>query len=134
MTLVKFQPAHYRGLFDFLSPQFDPSATQPAVNIVQTPQGFRIEIAAPGLEKSDFNIRIEDGMLHVSAQKEAQAADNSEQVRRREFSFRSFRRSFRLPDTIDPAQIGATYQNGILLLNLSNKPEAQPLTKSIAVE
>lgn len=133
MPLVKLQSAPVRSFFDFRYPQFNATATQPAVNIVETPQGYRIELAAPGLDKSDFQIKVESGLLTISAQKEAQTIENGAQYRRREFAFSSFERSFRLPETIDAQTITARFSNGILLLDLNKKAEAQPLVKTIEV-
>lgn len=133
MTLVKFQPAIQRGFIDFMHPQYNNAFTQPAINVVAQADHFRIEVAAPGLEKGDFQIKINDGTLTISVQKEAVKAENGEKYRRREFNFGAFSRSFRLNDTIDPNNITANYQNGILSVVLHQKPEAKPVVKSVEV-
>ncbi len=102
----------------------------PAINTVETPQGFRLEIAVPGLEKSDFQVKVEQGVLTIAVNKEYQTTEG-ETVRRREFGHYEFERSFRLPDTIDQEKIDASYHNGILLVSLPNKPEASPKTIEI---
>ncbi len=102
----------------------------PAINTVETEQGFRLEIAVPGLEKSDFQVKVDQEMLTISVNKEYQTAEG-ETVRRREFGHYEFERSFRLPDTIDQDKIDASYQNGILVITLPQKPEASPKTIEI---
>ncbi len=133
MSLVKFQTVPARSILDFLYPQFQATATQPAVNIIETNQGFRIELAAPGLDKSDFQVKVESGLLIVSAKKETAHEEANAQFRRREFAFQSFSRSFRLPDTVDAGSVSATLNNGILKVELTKKPEAQPITKTIEI-
>lgn len=133
MSLVKFQTVPARSILDFLYPQFQATATQPAVNIIETNQGFRIELAAPGLDKSDFQVKLESGLLSISAQKEAVKEETNAQFRRREFAFQSFSRSFRLPDTVDAGSVTANFTNGILKVELTKKPEAQPVYKTIEI-
>ncbi|HNE30687.1 MAG TPA: Hsp20/alpha crystallin family protein, partial [Saprospiraceae bacterium] len=134
MTLVKFQPAIQRGFIDFMHPQFNNAYTRPAINVVESADNYRIDVAAPGLEKTDFQVKVNDGTLTVAVQKETGKAENQEKYRRREFHFGAFSRSFRLDDSIDPNSITANYQNGILSVTLSKKPEAKPVVKSIDIQ
>lgn len=101
------------------------SVTQPSVNIIETPDEFKMEIAAPGLEKADFNISVENNSLVISAQKEMKKEETKENYTRKEFNYSSFTRSFELPDSISTDQIQAIYENGILNLSLPKKPEAK---------
>lgn len=108
-------------------------ANRPAVNISESADAFTIDVAAPGMEKSDFDLKIEKDTLTVSAKKEVENAEEGTTWKRREFSFQSFERSFVLPETVDAEGIKASYTNGILSLALPKKPEAKPLVKSIEV-
>lgn len=93
----------------------------PDANIVENEKDFRIELAAPGLEKKDFKIEVSNGILSVSAEKEKEEKEEKENYRRREFSYSSFSRSFALPDNSLPDKIDAKYENGILRLSLPKK-------------
>ncbi len=99
----------------------------PAVNVVESPNGYRLEVAAPGLAKEDFEVKVDKDQLTISAKKaETKAEDNVEKYTRKEFSFFEFSRSFHLPETVDTTNIKASYENGVLHVTLEKKPEAKP--------
>ena len=111
-----------------------PSYTVPAVNIVETKNDFRIEVAAPGLDKADFKINIEDDILVISAEKEAKKETNEDKFVRREFSYNSFKRAFSLPEDVDKENIAATHKEGILTVSIPKKDEKKlPLSRNIAI-
>ncbi len=124
-----YYPGLFEGLFgkealgDFLSPNFNGNV--PAVNVAETKDGFRIEVAAPGFQKSDIKLNLDGNQLTISAQKESKEQEGAEKYTRREFKFSSFRRSFTLPNSIDGSKIEAVYENGILLVTLPRKEEAK---------
>jgi len=89
-------------------------ASSPAVNIAEDGNGFRIEVAAPGLSKEDFNIHVEKRLLEISSEKESSKESKDEKYHRKEFSYTSFKRSFSLPEYADVDGIKASYNNGIL--------------------
>lgn len=91
--------------------------SQPAVNVKETGEAFLLEVAAPGLDKQDFEVKLDKNVLHISAKKEVQAVEG-ETVRKREFGYAQFERRFQLPDTINANGIVAAYHNGILTLTL----------------
>ena len=105
----------------------------PPVNIVETNDDFRIEIAAPGMRKQDFRAELTNNYLTVWA-KSADDGNDSRHYIRREFQCRSFKRSFYLPNTLEREHIEGKYQDGILRLLIPKKDEikAQPV-KSIVV-
>ncbi|TRZ41261.1 Hsp20/alpha crystallin family protein [Robertkochia solimangrovi] len=98
---------------------------QPALNIKETEEEFRIELAAPGLTKKDFNISIEDGYLNISAEKRDSKEEKTDNYTRQEFNYNSFSRSLLLPDSVKEEGIEATYENGLLQLKLAKKDEAK---------
>lgn len=105
---------------------FATGTTLPAVNIKETEDMFSIEVAAPGLEKDDFTVEVNNGMLTVSAEKEAEMEEkDGEEVTRREFNFTSFRRALALPDSVKEDGITAKYKNGVLFLTLPKMAEAK---------
>ena len=102
----------------------DLSVTTPSVNISENDDSFTMEIAAPGLNKSDFKIAIEKDQLIVSSEKSSDSAQVEEgKWTRKEFNYTSFKRSFHLSDSVDAEKIQATYENGILILTLPKKEE-----------
>jgi len=105
---------------------------RPAVNIVETENAYRIELAAPGLAKEDFNIKVEKDTLSISAKKET-APVEGENVKVREFAYTSFARNFTLPKTVNAEAIEARYENGILFLSIPKKEEALPQVRQIEV-
>lgn len=98
--------------------------SRPAVNVKETGEAFFIEVAAPGLDKQDFEVRLDKNVLHIAAKKEVQAVEG-ETVRKREFGYAQFERRFELPDAIDANGIQANYFNGILALTLPKKETAK---------
>jgi len=100
------------------------TSTRPAVNIAETDQEYRVELAAPGLEKKDFKIDLHKNVLTISSEKEVSNEENNENFMRREFSYSSFKRSFTLPETVNADKIKAEQSNGILTVHIPKKPEA----------
>ncbi len=106
----------------------------PAVNIVEKKEGFRLEIAAPGLKKEDFNLNLERNQLTVSSKKVQSSESTEEKYSVKEFSFKSFQRTFTLPESIDAGKVSASYENGVLQIQLPKKEEALGLApREIAV-
>ncbi len=134
-TLVNTRnfPVFFDGLF---SKDFNPNfmahgLAVPAVNIIENELGFRLEVAAPGLQKDDFKLNLENNLLTVSAKTETK--ETTEKYTRQEFGFGSFSRSFTLPNSIDGEQINATYNDGILKVELPKKEEAKKYPRAIEV-
>ena len=106
----------------------------PRVNVSSTDEGFVLEMAAPGWTKSDFNIQLDDDLLTVSAELKVDEGAPKVNYSRKEFGVSSFQRSFRLPEVVDGEKIAATYENGILKVDIPKKEEAKPLPpKSISI-
>lgn len=93
----------------------------PAANISETEAQFKIDVAAPGLEKQDFKINIENGHLVISVEKEKSEEVKDENFFRKEFNFHSFKRNFRLPEHADESNIKASYTNGVLSIVIDKK-------------
>ena len=112
---------------DFLSDFFDSSLnkTVPEVNVLENNDAFTIEVAAPGLEKKDFKIDLNNRVLTISSEKEAKQIDKKEKYVRREFSYSSFQRSFGLPDSVDQDKVKANHAAGILTIEIPKREEAK---------
>lgn len=95
--------------------------SMPSVNVKESEKDFEVEVAAPGLSKKDFNITVENGVLTISSEKEEQKEEKDKDFTRREFSYSAFSRAFTLPENVNEDDVKATYQDGILRLNISKK-------------
>lgn len=108
------------------------------VNVKETENGYEMEVIAPGFEKTDFTVSVDQGVLNVSGEKKGEK--NVEEVKgnsktiRREYAFRSFKRSFTLDDKMDATRIGASYINGVLTLNLPRKEAVKPAVTQIEIK
>ncbi|MCK6691467.1 MAG: Hsp20/alpha crystallin family protein [Thermoanaerobaculia bacterium] len=120
-----------RSIGDFLGS--DVVVNRPAVNILETANGFELEFAAPGFEKKDFSLNVEEGYLTVSATKENKQEESNERFTRREFRFDSFKRTFKIPETVNQDSIKAVYENGVLQVTLPKKEEATTIVKTIEI-
>ena len=114
--------------------QFENAAGIPAVNIIENKDGFKLEVAAPGLAKEDFKINLDQNKLTVSSNKESSEEQKEDRYVRKEFTSYSFSRSFSLPQTVDQDKIEASHANGILTISIPRREEAkqkEPRTVSI---
>ena len=118
-----------RELFNWNNNNFSPdSNTLPAVNIAETDDDFEVEVAAPGMQKKDFNVTLDGNVLTISGTRQNSKSGTNDQDRytRREFNYQSFQRSFELSkDVVDETKIKARYENGLLLLTIPKKEEAR---------
>lgn len=105
--------------------EFQTGINMPSVNIIEGKEDFRIEVAAPGLEKGDFKINLENNVLTISSEKEEKNEEKEERYMRREFSYTSFRRSFSLPQTVEAEKISANHSNGVLTISIPKREEAK---------
>jgi len=97
--------------------------TLPSVNITEDAEEFQIEVAAPGMEKKDFNINLDNNVLTISSEKEETKEDNHRKYMRREYCYTKFRRSFTLPSSVKEDDIKANYKNGILSIQIPKKED-----------
>ncbi len=103
-----------------------PGISTPAVNVKENNDDFLIEVAAPGLEKNDFKIDLDNNVLSISSEKEIRNEDKEEgRYMRREFSYTSFSRSFSLPEAVDAEKIKAKHKDGILTITIPKREEAK---------
>lgn len=143
MSLVKFNnrtrntAPYFNNVFDSL---FSDALNKnyglnrvPHVNILETANEFKIELAAPGLTKEDFKIELKKDNLSVWAEKKSEQSDEQKDYTRKEFEYLSFARSFVLPEGIDSEKISAEYINGILNITIGKKDEVKNDHKEIVV-
>ncbi|MEX0988504.1 MAG: Hsp20/alpha crystallin family protein [Bacteroidales bacterium] len=104
------------------------NSTLPAVNIKEDENEYMIEVAAPGMKKDDFKVHFDNGRLMISSEKKNEVEQkNGESITRREFSYKSFQRSFNVSEhVVDSDKIKASYVDGILNIRLPKKEEVKP--------
>lgn len=100
----------------------------PATNIFETDNDFRVEILLPGFRKEDVQLKFHENILTVKVELPEKQEDQKEKYRyeHREFSVYNFERKFRIPKTVDAENIAARFENGVLVLELPKKAEALP--------
>ena len=103
----------------------------PAVNIQESDDNFMVEVAAPGKTRNDFHIELDNDVLTISAEekKENETTEKNGRYTRKEFSYSNFKRAFSLPETVNNEKIAASYENGVLVINLPKKEEAKVQAK-----
>lgn len=144
MTLLKVQqPARPFGtlldeLFQDL-PAFrnkeQVSAVQSVpVNIVETADGYHMELNAPGRNKEEFKISVENDLLTISYEHKEENKSEDLKIIRKEFKYSSFKRSFSLDEKINAENIQAKYENGLLKLYLPKKAEVKQESRAITIQ
>ena len=106
----------------------------PPVNIAENASSYQLEVAAPGMEKTDFNLKLDGTILTISATKKEEVKEENLKSIRKEFSYKGFKRSFTLDEKIDAANIAAKYENGILKVDLPKKEETKEASKEITIQ
>lgn len=146
MTLVKFNPANNnRSLMPGFSDVFDSIFNDtffsdrmvsrvPAANISESADHYHVELAAPGLKKQDFRINLDRNVLNISVEQTAENEENQKNYSKREYSYNSFVRSFTLPESADESKIDATYNDGVLKIDISKREEAKNIRRQIEIK
>ncbi len=108
------------------------NASVPAANIKEADRAFHVELAAPGREKEDFKIEVDENLLTIRTEQKEEKSEDNERFTKREFNYSAFTRSFRLPEDVKQDEISASYENGILKLEIP-KMEEEKKNKSRAI-
>ena len=104
------------------------NATAPAINVFETEKEYKVELAAPGMTKEDFNVHIdEENNLVISMEKKTENKEEKKEGRylRREFSYSKFQQTMILPDDVDKEQISAQVENGVLNIDVPKFSEQE---------
>ena len=104
------------------------------VNVKETDKSYQLEVVAPGFEKTDFKVNLDQNLLTISAEKKDEVKQENQKQIRREYSYRSFKRSFTIDEKIDATNIEASYINGVLTLNLPKKEVVKASSKEIIIK
>jgi len=146
MTLVKFNADQKRknalmpGFTDVFDSIFNDTffsdrmvSRVPAVNVSETDNNYQIELAAPGLKKDDFKLKLERDVLSISVEQTQQDQQQDRNFTKREFSYNSFVRSFTLPESADENGIEAKYEEGILRIAIPKREDAKMTSRQIDI-
>src|SRR5437016_14154703 len=107
------------------------AAWDPACNTYEDEEGYWVQVALPGLERKDINIVFDDGVLTVKGEQKEEAVPNRTYFTR-EIGRGSFSRAFRLPNTVDPGKVSASYKEGLLTIQIPKREETKP--RQITIE
>ena len=136
MNIIRKTTPWFPSLFDeFFTRDFGidlaPKTPQtPAVNITEKENAFHLELVAPGKEKKDFDVELEEDILTISTTSENEIVeDDTRSSHVESLTMRPLHRSFRIPETIDTKSIKANYKNGLLSIVLPKRKEAIPEPK-----
>lgn len=119
------------------------NATAPAINVIESETDYKVEVAAPGMTKEDFQIHInEDNDLVISMEKKTETTEGDTEEKkpgrylRREFSYSKFQQTLILPDDVDKEKIDAKVNDGVLTIELPKRTpeEKEKATKVIEVK
>src|SRR5467141_18646 len=102
------------------------SSFAPAVDVYEDEHNITLKIEVPGIDEKDIDVRIENNTLTVHGERKIEKEEKEENYRRIERQYGSFTRSFTLPSSVDPGQVSANYDKGVLTIKLAKKAEAKP--------
>ena len=115
------------------------NATAPAINVIEDDKDYKVEVAAPGMNKEDFKINVTDDnylVLTMEKKNESKDEDKKRKYLRREFSYHKFEQSLALPEDVNKDDIKATVHDGILTIEIPKVKitEKQPTVKQIEIQ
>ncbi len=102
------------------------AAWVPAVDVVEEPDAIRITAEIPGVRPEDMRISLEGNVLTIQGTKQDEREENTKRVHRYERMYGVFERSFTLPSSVEPKDIKANYDNGVLTITLPKTEKAKP--------
>jgi HSP20 family protein len=106
----------------------------PAVDVYEDEKKVVLKLEVPGVEQKDLDVSVENHTLTVKGERKFEKEEKEENFHRIERRYGSFYRAFTLPSTVDTENVAASYNAGVLKLELTKKPEAQPKQIKVSVE
>ena len=115
------------------------NSTAPAINVIEDDKDYKVEVAAPGMNKEDFKVNVtDDNYLVLTMEKKNESKDEYKKRKylRREFSYHKFEQSLALPENANKDEIKATVNDGILTIDIPKikTTEKQPAIKQIEIQ
>ena len=137
--MIRRSGTNYPSIWDRLMNEMDnleENRYQPAVNVKETGKDYQVEVAAPGFEKKDFNIDVENHRLIISYEKkeEDEKKSDDDTYYRKEFGMSSFTRTFELPEDAKEDDIQANFDKGILLIVIPKTSPREEVKKKISIK
>ena len=102
------------------------SSFAPPVDVYEDEHNITLKIEVPGIDEKDIDVRIENNTIAVHGERKFEKEEKEENFQRVERHYGSFTRSFTLPNSVDPEQVSAHYDKGVLKIRLAKKTEAKP--------
>src|SRR5580704_1370888 len=144
MTIVRWDPFRevaslrnsVNSLFRDMNGDSEPVAAAsfvPAVDIYEDEKKVVLKLEVPGIEEKDLDVRVENHTLTVKGERKLEKEEKEENFHRIERRYGSFYRAFTLPNTVDTESVAASYNAGVLKLELKKKAEAQPKQIKVTV-
>jgi len=104
----------------------------PPVDVMENDNNIMVQVELPGVREEDVEVRIENNMLTISGERRLENEEQRDNFLRVERAYGRFYRSFTLPSNIDPENVKATFDNGILKITIPKREESKP--KQIKIE
>ena len=133
MTLLRQHPLS-NFIDEFLNNNVIENNYVPTVNISERENAFEMAFQVPGIKKEEINIHVEKGLLTIQYEHKTDVATKNDKFIRKEFSAKSFKRTFSIDEKIDADKIDASYQDGILTLLLPKKEALVAPRKLISIK
>lgn len=144
MTLVRYNknrsqfPTTVNGLMDkfFNDVSFDNTQEEnfsPNVDVVESDKSFELHFAVPGFDKKTFRIDVEENVLVVSGDRKFEEQKEDKKFTSIQTQYGSFKRTFKLPDTVDRTKMDAEYIDGILKITLP-KDEIKVMKTTVKIK
>jgi HSP20 family protein len=105
----------------------------PPVDVYEDEHNIVLKIDVPGIDESDIDVRIQNNTLTVRGERKIEKEEREENFRRVERQYGSFTRTFTLPSSVDPEQVSAHCDKGVLKINLAKRAEAKPTQIKVSV-
>jgi HSP20 family protein len=118
----------FRELRNSEAPEEALTATSfaPPVDIYEDEHNITLKLEVPGIDENDIDVRIDNSTLTVHGERKIEKEEKEENFRRVERQYGTFTRTFTLPSSVDPGQVSAHYDKGVLKVKLEKKAEAKP--------
>lgn len=114
---------------------FKTNTTAPAVNVIENETDYKIEVAAPGMTKEDFNIHLaDDNQLVITMEKKNESKNDKSKYLRREFSYSKFQQALVLPENVEKDHISASVNDGVLTIDLPKKTQEEKAKECKTIE
>ena len=121
--LAAWNPFHVEG-----------GMTAPSVDVKETDKGFKFTVELPGMEEKDVELTLSDGLLTIKGEKRSETEEKDENYHLSERRYGSFARSFRVPESVQDDKVSATFDKGVLTIDLPKSEEAKKKSRKIGIK